>query len=113
MTLRSPTSIHCTFTLGPEVPLYMEIDRRPLGPPSIHGTFTWGPEFSLYMVVDRDPEVPILPVSRQEALKSPTSRPMHDIIVHFTRLSRQGFYDLANHYLCFFSKHNEYCKTEA
>ena len=24
-----------------------------------------------------------------------------------------GFHDLFNHYLCFFSKHNEYCKTEA
>ena len=65
------------------------------------------------MVVDRDPEVPLLLVSRQEALKSPTSRPIHAIIVHFTRLGRQGFYDVVNRYLCFFSKHNEYCKTEA
>ena len=34
-------------------------------------------------------------------------------IVHFKRLGSRGFHDLFNYYLCFFSKHNEYCKTEA
>ena len=28
-------------------------------------------------------------------------------------LGSPGFHDLFNHYLCFFSKHNENCKTEA
>ena len=36
----------------------------------------------------------------------------YDIIVHFKRLGSRVFHDLFNHYLCFFSKHNEYCKTE-
>ena len=26
---------------------------------------------------------------------------------------QSGFHNLCNHYLCFFSKHNEYCKAEA
>ena len=34
-------------------------------------------------------------------------------IVHFKCLGSQGFPNLFNHYLCFFSKHNEYCKLEA
>ena len=33
-------------------------------------------------------------------------------VVHFKRLGSRGFHDLFNHFLCFFSKHNEYCKTE-
>ena len=36
-----------------------------------------------------------------------------ETIVHFKRLSIRGFQDLSNHYLCFFSKHSQYCKTEA
>ena len=34
-------------------------------------------------------------------------------IVHFKRLGSRSVHDLFNHYLCFFSKHNEYIKTEA
>ena len=34
-------------------------------------------------------------------------------IVHFKRLGSRSFHNLFNHYLCLFSKHNEYCKTEA
>ena len=45
--------------------------------------------------------------------KSPTSRPIRDFKMHFKRLGSRVFHDLVNHYLCFFSKHNEYCKTEA
>ena len=37
----------------------------------------------------------------------------HMSLVHFKRLDSRGFHDLFNHYLCFFSKHNEYCKTKA
>ena len=33
--------------------------------------------------------------------------------VHFKRLDSRGFHDLFNHYLSFFTKHYEYCKTEA
>ena len=34
-------------------------------------------------------------------------------IVHCKRLGSRSFHNLFNHYLCLFSKHNEYCKTEA
>ena len=34
-------------------------------------------------------------------------------IVHFKRLCSGVFHDLFSHYRCFFSKQNEYCKTEA
>ena len=32
-------------------------------------------------------------------------------IVHFKRLGSHGFHDTLNHYLCFFSKHDKYCKV--
>ena len=35
------------------------------------------------------------------------------LLMHFKRLGSRCFHDLFNHYLCFFSKHNEFCKTEA
>ena len=37
----------------------------------------------------------------------------NNVKVHYKRLGSRGFHDLSNHYLCYFSKHNEYCKTEA
>ena len=90
MTLTSPKSIH-------------GIRPRALrSPTSIHGAFTLGPEVPLCMVAGV-PEVPLSLVSRQEALRSPTSRLIHDNIVHFKRLGSRGFQDLVNHYLCFFS----------
>ena len=33
-------------------------------------------------------------------------------IVHFKCLGSRRFHDLFNHYLFFFSKHNEYCKIK-
>ena len=33
--------------------------------------------------------------------------------MHFKRLGSRGFHDLFNRYLLFFSKHNEYRKTDA
>ena len=35
------------------------------------------------------------------------------VMVHFKHLVSLGFHDLLNPNLRFFSKHNEYCKTEA
>ena len=34
-------------------------------------------------------------------------------IEHLKRLGNRGFHDLFNNYLCYFSKHNNYYKTEA
>ena len=36
-----------------------------------------------------------------------------ETILYFKRLGSRTFHDLLNHYLRFFSKYNEYCKTEA
>ena len=53
--MRSPTYIHCTFTRGPEIPLYIIVDPEPWGPQHLYMVHSHGALSSLCMVEDRGP----------------------------------------------------------